>query len=65
MPNGNRKTGERVRIQQTQIDQLEAEVKGLKAEIVRLTGERDEAQVVLRVERVRVEELRASTERGK
>jgi len=39
MPSSKRKTREHLQRQQTQIDQLEAEVKGLKAEILRLAGE--------------------------
>jgi len=65
MPSSKRKTREHLQRQYTQIDQLEAEAEGLKAKILRLTGERDEARVDLRVERARVEELRASTDRGK
>ena len=40
-------------------------VEDLKVEILRLTGKRTAAEVELRFEQMRVEELRASTERGK
>jgi len=65
MPNGNRKARERLRIQQTQIHGLEAEVKDLKVETLRLTGEINAAEVELRLSNQKLLRLATGTLTGR